>query len=92
MFDVSDRVNIVERAAPQIPNMQWKVCVVMNVSYFFPSSDSGGRIDVADHASTPQNLLEKRCAAPFLRARGAATNYDDNFCFFKCLAMKKHCA
>lgn len=90
VFEVADHVDIIERAARQRPDTQWKVRAVTNVPYIFYSIDNTGRIG-CPLTSLLAHIARKTCLANLLCPSGGARTYDNNSCFFRCLGMMELC-
>ena len=86
-----DRISLVDikqMATSRRPNTSWKLRLLTNVSFYvykMPGLKKIGAGKKRARRVTPAYLLNSSAL------RGVGQNYDDNLCFFRCLAVRRSC-
>ena len=88
LYEQVNNIDFSEWIRQQRPNSKWMVDFVMNVTWFVSQ--------IRDHPIgrgkyLPGYIVENRGITPLDRDIRTGKPYDDNLCFFRCLALHNGC-
>ena len=102
--DFIDRLSskdVQERALRRRPNTEWRLFAVTNVAFYLYKlsgvSKVGGRSRSDDDSDDdegddfPEYLIRNKHVLCLLTDRKTGERFDDNLCFFRCLAIARDC-
>ena len=82
-------VDLEERARQRRPDTSWRVLVVTNLTFYVWKMRGLARVGAPPAQGLPNYLLNNKSLLAIDKCRGKI--YDDNLCFFRCLALSLGC-
>ena len=82
-------VDLEERSRERRPNTSWRVLIVTNLTFYVWKARGVARVRSPPAQGLPDYLVNSKSLLAMDRDRGKV--YDDNLCFFRCLAVSLGC-
>ena len=84
-------LDVQERAVRRRPNTEWRLYALTNVSFYLYKQHGVSKVGKRDPSDFPDYLLQNKDLLSLLRNPKTGRPYDDNLCFFRCLALAVEC-
>ena len=90
VLDELTSMDLAQKATSLRPNTEWKLHALTNLTFYFTKLKGVGRVGAGDIV-LPNRIRGSRSIVCLTRNKHTGRPYDDNLCFFRCLALLERC-